>query len=394
MAFRSQYTSVAVAVQSAVDTWASPSVADLFPCANVKPNFESILAENPEYLGTVDKPGEFLLGEKVSITLSIPIRPPGGASPPAAGAFIPGRFLRAAGWTENILSAAVPVAPEAIGSGSTTTAVKLGTSAVGTAQLYKGLALSVSDNGTGYNRQMTVIKDYTAAKLASIPETLGLAPAANYQIPKQLAYQSGASGAAPVLSISVWYEKVRYDLINMTVSGLKFSFPVSNRNTTEYPMMDLTLEGDVYGWADEDATPITALGAIPVFKDGDFWVSNKALGGSAFSVDMGIQVGFPPNPNKAAGNDAAQITSTKRTASITLNHNLKATVDFRAIALAQTQQSVWAQYGYTAGNMVSFVIPNGRLSYPNVDNGSEFVSQTLDVLIDDTSKAVNIIFPF
>lgn len=395
MAFRSQFTSVAVAVQSSVDTWASPSSStDVFPCANVKLSKESILTENPEYLGTVDKPGDFVLGQKVSLTLSIPLRAPGGASPPSAGAFIPGRFLTAAGWTENIISTAIPAAPEALGSGSTTTAAKLGTSAAGTASLYKGLALTLSDNGTGYNRQMTVIRDYSAAKLATIAETLGGAPAANYQIPKQLAYQSGASGTPPVLSLSVWYDAVRYDLINMTVSGLKFNFPVSTRNSTEYPMMELTLDGDMYAFADQAAPLVGALGGIPTFKDGDFWIANKALGGSSFSVDMGIQVGYAPNPNKASGNDAAQITMTKRTASITLNHNLKATIDFEALALAQSQNALWAQYGYTAGNMVSFIIPNGRFAYANVDNGGEFISQTLDLLIDDSDKAINLIFPY
>lgn len=395
MAFRSQFTSVAVAVQSSVDTWASPSSStDVFPCANVKLSKESILAENPEYLGTVDKPGDFVLGQKVSLTLSIPLRAPGGASPPSVGAFIPGRFLRAAGWTENIISTAIPAAPEALGVGSTTTAAKLGTSAAGTASLYKGLALTLSDNGTGYNRQMTVIRDYSAAKLATIAETLGGAPAANYQIPKQLAYQSGASGTPPVLSLSVWYDAVRYDLINMTVSGLKFNFPVSTRNSTEYPMMELTLDGDMYAFADQAAPLVGALGGIPTFKDGDFWIANKALGGSSFSVDMGIQVGYAPNPNQASGNDAAQITMTKRTASITLNHNLKATIDFEALALAQSQNALWAQYGYTAGNMVSFIIPNGRFAYANVDNGGEFISQTLDLLIDDSDKAINLIFPY
>ena len=85
---------------------------------------------------------------------------------------------------------------------------------------------------------------------------------------------------------------------------------------------------------------------------------------------------------------------TKRTAQITLNHNLKATIDFEALALAQAQHALWAQYGYTAGNMVSFIIPNGRFAYANVDNGGEFISQTVDMLIDDSSKAINLIFPF
>ncbi|RXR28957.1 hypothetical protein [Sphingobium fluviale] len=393
MAMRSQFTSVAVKTQSAVDTWGSPTSSDLFPCANVNLRSESITAENPEYLGAIDRPGDFVLGERVSLTLSIPMRPPGGASPPAADAYIPGRFLKAANFTEIVTSAAVPTSPAAVSAGTTTSAT-LGAAASSSAQAYKGFGLSLSDNGSGYNRQLTAIKDYTSGKIATLPETLSGAPAANYQIPKQLSYHSGATGNPPVLSLSVWYDAVRFDLINMAVSSLRFTFPVSTRNSTEYPMMELTLDGDIYQWADEAAPTVGALGAIPTFKDGDMWIANKALGGSSFSVDMGIQVGYPPNPNKAQGNDAAQLTQTKRTAQITLNHNTKATIDFRALALAQSYHSLWAQYGYTAGNMVGFLIPNGRFTYPNQDVGSEFVSQTIDMLIDDVSRSVNLYFPY
>lgn len=395
MALRSTFTSVAVAVQSGPDSWTQPSSStDTLPCGNARLTFNSVTAENPEYLGTVHRPGDFLLGKTAQVTFTLPIRPPGGASPPSAGAFIPGRFLRAAGFTENILSAAIPVSAEALGSGSTTTAAKLGSTAAGTAQLYKGLALNLSDNGSGYNRQLTAIRDYTSAKLATLFETLGTTPAANYQIPKQLAYQLSASAPNINLAISIWFEAVRYDLINMVVSSCRFVFPASTRSATDFPAIEITLDGDFYAWADEAAPAIGALGAIPVFKDGDFWISNKALGGSSFSVDLGIQVGYAPNPNKQNGNDAAQLISTKRTAQLTLNHNTKATVDFMALADAQAQNGLWAQYGYTAGNMVMFNIPNGRLMIPNADNGGEFVTQTIDMVIDDADKAINLVYTF
>lgn len=393
MGLLSQFTSVSVKTQTGSDVWAAPGAADLFPCASVKPNFESVLAENPEYTGTIDKPGDFLIGERVSVQISIPIRPAGGTEPPVADAYIPGRFLRAARFSEVILSAPIPAAPEAVAAGTESTAT-LGAGAAATADLYKGLALHLSDNGAAYNRQLTAIRSYSAAKVATLPEVLAAAPAANYQIPKQLAYQSGAAGDPPLLSTQIWYHKCRYDLINMAVSALKFTFPTSSRNTTDFPMMELTIEGDVHGWADEDAPLIGALGAIPIFKDGDFWVANKALGGSTFSTDMGIQVGYPPNPNKKSGNDAPQITQTKRTANLTLNHNLKATVDFRALATAQAQHALWAAYGYGPGSMVMFLIPDGRLTYPNPDNSGEFVTQTIDMLIDGSDRAVNLIFPY
>ena len=392
---RSAFTSVAVAVQSAADTWTQPSSsADTLPCGNARLSFNSITAENPEYLGTVHKPGDFLLGKTAQITFTLPLRPPGGASPPVAGAFIPGRFLRAAGFTENIVAAAIPVAAEALGTGSTTSAAKLGTSAAATAQLYKGLGVLLSDNGSVYNRQLTAIRDYSAAKLATLFETLGSAPGANYQIPKQLAYQLSASAPNLNLAVSIWFEAVRYDLINMVVSSFRFNFPASSRDSTEFPSVEITLDGDFYAWADEAAPSIGALGGIPVFKDGDFWIANKALGGSSFTADLGIQVGYAPNPNKQNGNDAAQLISTKRTAALTLNHNTKAAVDFMALADAQGQQGLWAQYGYAAGAMVMFNIPNGRFMIPNPDNGGNFVTQSIDMVIDDADRAINLIYPY
>jgi hypothetical protein len=256
------------------------------------------------------------------------------------------------------------------------------------------MALLLSDNGATYNRQLTAIRDYSAAKLATLFETLGSAPAANYQLPKQLAYQLSATATPPSLSASTWYDGVRYDLIDLAVSSFKFTFPTSTRESTDFPMMEITLDGDLYAFADDAAPVVTALGGIPTFKDGDFWLGNKALGGSSFSLDMGIEVGYAPNPNRASGNDPAQMTGTRRTASITLNHLTKAANDLISVADAQSLIGLWAQYGFTAGNMVCFNVPNGRLSYPNPDNSGAFVTQAVDLLIDDAEKAVNLVFPY
>lgn len=395
MAFLSSNTAIAIATQSGAGSFTQPSSStDTYPCGQVKVDLQPITADNPEYLGTIHRPGQFVLGKKAQVTLQIMMRPPGGSTPPTAGAYIPGRILKAAGFSEVITSAAIPASPEALGSGSTTTAAKLGSSATGTAQLYKGMPLILSDNGSGYNRQLTAIRDYTAAKLATLFETLGAPPAANWQIPKSLAYMLSSTAVPPSLSVSVWYDSVRYDFIDMTVASLRFNFPTQTRDSTDYPMMEVTLDGDLYAFADEDSPTVNALGAIPTFKDGDFWIGSKALGGSSFSLDMGIQVGYAPNPNRSSGNDPAQMTETRRTASITLNHVTKAANDLIALADAQSLVGLWAQYGYTAGNMVCFNVPNGRLSYPNPDNSGAFVTQAVDLLIDDAEKAVNLVFPY
>lgn len=395
MSFLSQQTALAVAVQSSPGAFNAPNAStDSFPVANLRPSKTTITTENPEYLGTVHAPGDFVLGETVSLTFSMTIRPPGGVAPPAAGDYIPGRVLRAGGFTESILSAAVPAAPEAIGGSPTTTSVTLGATAAATAQLYKGLALLLSDNGAAYRNQLTAIRNYTSGKVATLAEVLASPPGANYQIPKQLAYVQSGADDLPNLSASFWLGQVRYDCIDMSVQSMRFNFPVSTRDATEYPMVEVTLEGDVYARADQVAPVVGALGGIPTFKDGDFWVAGKALGGSSFSVDMGIQVGRPPNPNRPSGNDPAQLTRTKRTASLNLNHNLFADIDFDALALAQSYHSLWAQYGYAAGAMVGFLIPNGRFAYSNPDNSGEFVTQSIDMLIDDAAKGMSLYFPY
>ena len=178
MAFLSTNTAIAIAVQSGPGVWTQPSNStDIYPCGNVRVALEPITAENPEYLGTIHRPAPFMLGKKASVTITMPIRPPGGASPPSAGAYIPGRVLRAAGFTENLIAAAIPPSAEAIGVGSTTTMAKLGSTAAATSQLYKGLALLLSDNGASYNRRLTSVRNYTSGKDATLFETLGAAPA-------------------------------------------------------------------------------------------------------------------------------------------------------------------------------------------------------------------------
>jgi hypothetical protein len=395
MAFLSTNTAIAIAVQSAPGAWTQPSNStDIYPCGNVRVALDPITAENPEYLGTIHRPAPFMLGKKASVTITMPIRPPGGASPPSAGAYIPGRVLRAAGFTENLISAAIPPSAEPLGSGSTTTAAKLGTTAAGTAQLYKGLALFLSDNGASYNRRMTAIRSYAADKLATLFEVLSAAPAANYQIPRQLAYQLSASATPPNLAVSVWYQSVRYDLNDMTVSSLRFTFPTSTRDSTDFPIMEVTLDGDLYAFADEAVPTPAALGGIPVFKDGDMWLANKALGGSSVSCDLGIQVGYAPNPNRLSGNDPAQMTETRRTVSLTLNHATKAANDLIALADEQSLHGLWLQYGRAAGEIVAFNVPQGRFSFPNPDNSGAMVTQSVDLMIDDAEKAINLCFMY
>ena len=394
MALRSLNTAIAIKTQSAAGTFTQPSSStDTYPCANVRPSIETITGQNPEYLGTIHRPGDIVFGSRASLTFQTVLRSPGGSSPPAAGAFIPGRLFTAAGFTENILSTAVPASAEA-GSAGTTTTFTLGAGATGTADLYNGLAISLSDNGSTYLDKLAGIRDYSASKVATFFETLGSAPAANYQIPKQLAYQLSSSPPTETLSISVWMDGVRYDFVDMIPTGMRINVPVASRDATDPPTIEWTLEGNYQAWADEAAPSVTALGNPLPFRDGDMWIGGKALGGSSFSIDLGITAAYPPNPNNASGYEAGLIVETNRSASVALNHNLKSVIDFMALADAQSTMGLWAQWGSAAGSAVMVNVLNARAKYPNPDNGGQILAQTLDLLIDDASKAISVVFMY
>ena len=71
-------------------------------------------------------------------------------------------------------------------------------------------------------------------------------------------------------------------------SGLTVTCRVSTVNSTEYTVNELTLDGDIDAFDDKAATLVGALGGNKTFKDVVVWIGGKALGGSSFSVDMGI----------------------------------------------------------------------------------------------------------
>lgn len=396
MAFRSSATALAIKVQSAVDVAATIATpADLISCYDLRPSVETYTLANPEYTGTVDRPGDFVLGRGRSITFNVVLRGPGGAAPPAADAFVLGRILRAARFAE--LTQATPLlASGAITAGTTTSGI-LPVGASGVDDFYNGLPAILSDQGAGV-RGLTMVRDYVgASRLATFMETFGSAPAANVTIPAFLAYRYNASAPDVYLSADFWLDKKRYKMLNGVVSGLQFNFPVSNRGDTAVTYLAVTLTGDVASTGseiDENAPVVPSQGGIPPFRDGDAWLANKSVCGSSFTADMGIRVAYPPCPGKPTGAEAPQIVETRRSASMTLNETLLSASDFNALADAQNYQGLWLQYGNTTGKTVSFGITDGRLGYSEADPSGEFVTRSPEMYIDGAEKAVSLVFPY
>lgn len=395
MAGKTNNTACAIAIQSETGTFTTPTTPDdLMPISDLRPSFTSVTIANPEYTGSIVNNADTVAGSRKSFSFNVMLRPPAGGLP-SANAFLLGRLLQALKFTEVRVSTAIPSAAEAVAdSGSSVTVAKLGSSASTSAGAYIGYPLLLSDNGSGYKNQLTQIVDYSEEKEATLPETLGAAPDDDYQIPTFLGYFRSITSDDPILlSMQFWLDGLRYDLKDVRPTAAQIVVPTSTRDQAAYPQLQVTVEGILDDYADQSTPSIPALGAIPLFKDGDMWVNRKKVGGSTFTIDLGLQAENPPNPNQPDGSDAAEIIASTARISQTRQRYLKATLDTLAIAESQAYVPFWAQWGSAGGSMVQILAPKVRLTHPSPDLGGGLVMETNDFLVDAIDRGICIVFP-
>lgn len=384
MADLSTASVLGIKVETVAGTYEAPTVTDLITVADLRPNIAGLTSDVREFTGSIHRPGPKVGGSTFEATGRFLLRGPGGIAPPAAGAFVPGRILRAAGFAEVIIAAAVAGAL----SGGTTTSATLGAAAD---DFYTGLAVALDVLGT-QQAGLTMIKDYVGS-VAHFAETYAGTYTGNFSIPPQLAYVL-SSATPPTLSASLWMGEKRYNGVGCAVSNFRVNAPTFTRNATEYPSIEFTITGDLEGDEDETApTPDTSI-AVPPFKDGKLWIANTKLGGSSLGIDLGAEVDYAPNPNKRTGNDSAQLVGTTRSANVNLNQVAKSVFDFLAMADAQSYHSLMALWGLASGNRVGVVVPEARPNYGNPDNSGNFVTVGQDWFIDIADKSVAIAFPY
>lgn len=397
MAESNSNISLAIALQPVADTFVTPTQPDdLLLHSNCRLQIDGVTITNDEYTGSPIKNGDDVVGKRVTLSYTLKLRPPGGGSVPLANTFLLGRVLQACKLTEVRNAAAIPVAPEALGVGSTTTMAKLGATAAAVANTYKAFPLILSDNGATYKKQLTAVRSYSATKEAGLVEQLTAPPAANYQIPPFIGYFRSITPTNPsLISHSLWWGGDRYDLMNGTISSWQMQVPTSTTNTPAYPELTVSWDVDLYVTAEEAAPAVPVGGTIPFYKDGDGILANKAIGMSTFSLDLGIQSESPPNPNKASGEDAAQLTSSTARLSITKQKYRKSVFDGIAFADAQAQHAFYAAWGYgAAGTVVQVIVPDARFNYPNSDTSGPFANESQDLMIDAFDRGVAIVFPY
>ncbi len=395
MAIMSNKIALAIIEQVAEGTFTAPNATnDQLAISNLRATSNGVTIANNEYTGSIFRHGDEVAGVSEEISFNVKIRGPGGADVPSAGAFILGRILKAAKFTELRTTAAVPAAPEALSAATTTTGT-LGAGATATANLYKGLAIILTAIGATTPRRLTAIRSYTAGKVATWLEQLASAPTGTYQIPKQLSYVRSVDASDPsFLSAYLWRGGKKFSLKDIRISGLRLVLPVSTKEQAAYPELEVTAMVTTDAYVDEAAPSVPSQGVIPKWKDGKFDVANVAVGGSDLTIDLGLRAAYPPNPNKVSGSDAGQLVEGKASLSMTRQEQLLAVLDTRALAEAQSQHAVFAQWGFTSGNLVQLVVPDARFNYQNGDDGGEFAMESGDMFIDVFDRQICINFPY
>jgi hypothetical protein len=398
--FLTTKTSVAIAVQADSVTRATISTpGDLLPVANVANAGEVFTTANPEYTGTIHAVGDGVFGRAPGLTFDMMMRGPGGSAPPSAGVYGMGRLLRAAGFDEIVFAGKVSaaLAVGGVNTGATTTVV-LDATASAVDGFYVGMVIQFAgvNGGSGFKSCSTIVAYNGTTKTATLGEKLALVPTGNFTIPPQLVYRLNGLANPLWLTFDRWHDRKRYQSQNGILSTLSMNFPTANRGDVSFPTMSAGIVGDdaTVREVDESAPLTPAAGAIPPVRDGKLALNGVYVPGSSLSYDHGIQVAFPPNPNKAGGNDPGQIVRTQRSVSMNLQTVTLTTQDRTALAAAQGYVPIMLHYGNVAGRSVSFCVPQARLNFSNPDLGGEFVTEQVDAFIDGSTGAVAISFPF
>lgn len=379
---KTRVTAMAIAIQAVAGVFTAPvAPADLIAVGTPTNGDDIIQADDPTATGSVWASPRIFLGRTSNAGATLPLRGPGGAAPPAANEWVPGRILQACGFAEIVTAAPITGVAQA---GGTTSAIALAAAASGTDNIYLGMPIQHANIGTaGTVKGTSIITAYNGTtKVAKIGETVGAAiVAGNYTIPANLTYVLGTLTAAPpLLSVSVWRDKKRYDYRDVRPTSLTIDMPVANEQNQVFPSIEFQLKGLPENVIDEaaPALPNSMLQQpIPPYRAGKFWLDRVKLGHQSNRFSISGEVAGASNANADAGQDGYEIMSGDRTMEFDLNQMAVADFAIDSRVDAQTvlpQMSVW---GMGAGNRFGFVAPElvlNPLNNPGDRNG--FVNLT------------------
>lgn len=388
---KTRSTNIALVAQSARGTFLDPSTAYL-AVSNLTLQIATVETVNNEYTGTIEGNAPDLAQGDVTLTYTVNLRGPGGADVPSAGAYLPGILMIAAKMTEVRVATAIPAAPEALSAG-TTTGFTGGAGMTGTADLHRGMVVEVG--GGTKPKSFAGIRSNTAGKAVTLAKKHAATLSGNYQIPKQLMYQSTLSATDPMpLSHKVWIGGVRYDLFDLAMSSFQINAPTSTSQQGATPTMTVTMIGRLQDYADETTPAIPALGATAQNRNGQQYLATEQVAGGGFTLESGAQSEAAPDPNSPNGSGTQELVGINRSLQVQMQGYLKADFDTIALANTQARHGFFAQWGVTSGQVVCVTVADARFGFSSPDTGGNTVTETPNLYIEALDKNVTISFPY
>jgi hypothetical protein len=395
---RDKLFAMGVVIQPTPGVFVLPGQADLVGVANPDAGTDMQSTQDPTQTGSVWDANRIYLGQTGTGGGTIPLRGPGGAAPPAANTFPLGRIMQACGFAEIIKAAGG--APTAHPAGSTTTSLALANTESAVDDIFIGVPIASGSVGVGV-RSTTMIRDYVGAtRTALLAETLGTAPAAgsNYQFPASMTYLLGTlTTPPPLLSISVWRDRRRYDFRDCVISSWSIDVPVANEANQGFPSIQFAFKGvplDDDGTVKTTPTLPTSLLNIPVppAKGGKFFLDKVKLGHASTKFSITLETGAASNQNQDAGQDGYDILSGSRTIEFDLNQMDVADFDVGSRVKNQTLLSLLDTWGGGAGNCMGLMVQNLVLDPLKPGSRNGYVSLTGNGAPTDVDKAVALSF--
>lgn len=346
MALRRRNALLTAKIESTEETDASPAAGtDAVLVENLNVSLDPNVIQTNEHTSSLDGAGPIVAGTRITMSFDVYMK---GSGTGGIAAEV-GKLLKGCGLAETLTGTAVPSSPEALASGSSQTQCTLGSSATGTAQLYRGMPIVFTSTVTG----TSLITDYTAAKLATLADIMSgnLTTSTNYQIPTNVRY-APASSAIPTLTMYAYMDGLLYKMV-----GARGSMSFS-KDTAGVCKFSFSFSG-LYASKTDTALPAATFDSTrpPAFINGVAKLNRTTISIASLRFDLGNTLAYPANPNKSHGYDAPIITGRRPTLSIDPSMTLVADRDVLTDVLANTTRILACRLGSDPGNRIGLTVP-------------------------------------
>jgi len=346
---RMNFAAVAAKIETVSGTDAiggTPAAGDWI-ASDFTVDFDPVVVDNTELTGSLDKAPSIVGGLRPRIQLKLPLRGSGSAGTAPEW----GRLLQCCTMTETITAVAVG-APTAATVG-TTTSLTLVSPFLGTAQAYRGMPLLLSGDRT----LTTGITDYSATRVATIGETMATAGSTGTlaQVPINVLYAPTSDGS--LIKTCTLYFFADGFVWKFTGAQGSFSLELSTGGIA-YLSFDLRAQMLAFTTA---AMP-TGWNSIvrqtpPRFVGGRCQLNRTLAQSRRLTLDAGVTVVLPDNPEAAEGYDPAIPTARASKGTIDPLMNTTGSVALYTAFKQGTQMPLMAMLGASAGNRFLVTAP-------------------------------------